>query len=300
MIKAFEPAPPKHFKTPKYTGVFLSLLSMFVLASMFVVWEQIPKENEGPLLQVKVMSTLKQCMKGISPSFEKEMGVGVHFTYSADDKIVEEILSHDEEDSPFDLYIFQEPDNFANSSLKDQCVEKIPLVFIPPEHPTNSTDGSILVSANLSNRTQSVSLNGTLSENQPVHCGVPQGSILGPLLFLIYINDMNKALKKCKVYHFADDTNLLFSDPDPIQIRKIMNKELKLLLEWLCANRLSLNVAKTEFIIFCPPRMNPKERIFLELKRTKIFESPKIKYLGLILDSRLTWKFHIAELTKKT
>ena len=151
----------------------------------------------------------------------------------------------------------------------------------------------------LSNRTQSVSLNGTLSENQPVHCGVPQGSILGPLLFLIYINDMNKALKKCKVYHFADDTNLLFSDPDPIQIRKIMNKELKLLFEWLCANRLSLNVAKTEFIIFRPPRMNPKDRIVLELNRTKIFESPKIKYLGLILDSRLTWKFHIAELTKK-
>ena len=158
MIKAFEPAPSKHFKTPKYTGVFLSLLSMFVLASMFVVWEQIPKENEGPLLQVKVISTLKQCMEGISPSFEKEMGVSVHFTYSADDKIVEEILSPDEEGSPFDLYIFQEPDNLTNSSLRDQCVERIPLVFIPPEHPANSTDGSILVSANLSNRTQNPTL----------------------------------------------------------------------------------------------------------------------------------------------
>ena len=56
---------------------------------MFVVWEQIPKENEGPLLQVKVISTLKQCMEGISPSFEKEMGVSVDLTYSADDKIVE-------------------------------------------------------------------------------------------------------------------------------------------------------------------------------------------------------------------
>ena len=144
-----------------------------------------------------------------------------------------------------------------------------------------------------------MTLDGSLSEKLPVHCGVPQGSILGPLLFLIYINDMNQALNECKVYHFADDTNLLFSDPDPKQIKKVMNKELKLLYEWLCANRLSLNVAKTEFIIFRPIRTDLEDRIVLELNNTKIFESTKIKYLGLILDSRLSWKFHISELTKK-
>ena len=90
-----------------------------------------------------------------------------------------------------------------------------------------------------------------------------------------------------------------FSDPDPKQIKKVMNKELKLLYEWLCANRLSLNVAKTEFIIFRPIRTDLEDRIVLELNNTKIFESTKIKYLGLILDSRLSWKFHISELTKK-
>ena len=78
-----------------------------------------------------------------------------------------------------------------------------------------------------------------------------------------------------------------------------MNKELKLLYEWLCANRLSLNVAKTEFIIFRPIRTDLEDRIVLELNNTKIFESTKIKYLGLILDSRLSWKFHISESTKK-
>ena len=122
---------------------------------MFVVWEQIPKENEGPLLQVKVISTLKQWKELVH--LEKEMGVSVHFTYSADDKIVEEILSPDEKSS-FDLYIFQEPDNLTNSSLRDQCVERIPIAFIPPEHPANSTVGSILVSANLSSRTQNPTL----------------------------------------------------------------------------------------------------------------------------------------------
>ena len=110
---------------------------------------------------------------------------------------------------------------------------------------------------------------------------------------------MNKALKKCKVFHFADDTNLLYSNPDPKKIKKVMDKELKLLYDWLCANRLSLNVAKTEFIIFRPPRVNLEDRIVLKLNRTKIYESTKIKYLGLILDSRLSWKFHISELSKK-
>ena len=78
-----------------------------------------------------------------------------------------------------------------------------------------------------------------------------------------------------------------------------MNKELKLLFEWLCANRLSLNVGKTEFIIFRPPKMSLKDRIVLTLNKSKIYESRKIKYLGLIIDDRLTWKFHINELCKK-
>ena len=77
-----------------------------------------------------------------------------------------------------------------------------------------------------------------------------------------------------------------------------MNKELSLLSDWLCVNRLSLNVAKTEFIIFRPPK-NKSDCITLNLNNTNIHESRKIKYLGLIIDDRLTWKFHINELSKK-
>ena len=151
----------------------------------------------------------------------------------------------------------------------------------------------------LNNRFQQVSLNGQTSDSNPVTCGVPQGSILGPLLFLIYINDMNTAIKNSTVYHFADDTNLLYSHKNPTTLKKIMNKDLKSLYEWLCANRLSLNVGKTEFMIFRPPRKSLPDRIVLTLNRTKIFESSRIKYLGLILDSKLTWKDHINELSKK-
>ena len=78
-----------------------------------------------------------------------------------------------------------------------------------------------------------------------------------------------------------------------------MNKELELLFDWLCANRLSLNVGKTEFIIFRPPKMKLENRVVLTLNHKQIFESRKIKYLGLLMDDRLTWKFHINELCKK-
>ena len=110
---------------------------------------------------------------------------------------------------------------------------------------------------------------------------------------------MHKALKESTVYHFDDDTNLLFSHKYPNVIRKTMNKELKLLFDWLCANKLSLNVGKTEFIIFRPPKMKLQKRITLTLNRTEIYEYRKIKYLGLLIDDRLTWKFHINELCKK-
>ncbi len=151
----------------------------------------------------------------------------------------------------------------------------------------------------LSNRKQSVKLDGVHSKNENISCGVPQGSILGPLLFIIYINDMHCAVKSSKIHHFADDTNLLFSSKNPSEITKTLNTDLQLLFEWLCANRLSLNVSKTEFIIFRPPKKTLNERIVLKLNGTKLYESTKIKYLGLIMDPKLRWNHHINELNKK-
>jgi hypothetical protein len=110
---------------------------------------------------------------------------------------------------------------------------------------------------------------------------------------------MNKALENCLTHHFADDTNLLYAHKDPKTLKNVVNKDLARLFQWLCANRLSLNVAKTEFLIFKPPRRPLPERIVLSLNNKKIFESFKMKYLGLILDSRLTFRAHINELSKK-
>ena len=83
----------------------------------------------------------------------------------------------------------------------------------------------------LSDRKQFVSIGGINSSNLPITCGVPQGSILGPLLFIIYINDMHDAIQFSKVHHFADDTNLLFSHKNLKILRKRVNMDLKLLFD---------------------------------------------------------------------
>ena len=151
----------------------------------------------------------------------------------------------------------------------------------------------------LSNRKQRVKINSQFSPYADISCGVPQGSILGPLLFLIYINDMKNSTKHSIVHHFADDTNLLCSERCEKLLKRKLNEDLKLIYTWLCANRLSLNVDKTEFIVFRPPRQKLDCRFTLKLNQKTLFESTKIKYLGMILDSSLSWKHHIFELRKK-
>ena len=95
-----------------------------------------------------------------------------------------------------------------------------------------------------------VSINGYDFNLADVKFGVPQGSVLGPLLFLIYINDLNQALKFCKVHHFADDTNLIHFSKSVYRPKKYVSLDLKNLTYWLNANRISLNVKKTELVIF--------------------------------------------------
>ena len=127
---------------------------------------------------------------------------------------------------------------------------------------------------------------------------MPQGSVLGPLLFLIYINDLPNISKVLQFYLFADDTNIYYEAESINKLEKVINKELKKLYTWLIVNRLSLNIAKTNFLVFHPYNKPVNQRITLKIHKNAISEKDQIKYLGVILDSTLTWKAHIEKICK--
>ena len=153
--------------------------------------------------------------------------------------------------------------------------------------------------AYLNKRKQFVTINGENSELRELSCGVPEGSVLGPLLFLIYISDLPNISNKLDIFLFADDTNIYYENESFKELEKIVNKELKNLYLWLSINRLALNIEKTNFLIFHPFNKPLKYNVTLKIHKRAILEKQNIKYLGIIIDSTLSWKAHLSNLSKK-
>ena len=151
----------------------------------------------------------------------------------------------------------------------------------------------------LSNRNQYVSINGYESGLAAINCGVPQGFVLGSLLFLLYINDLNQAIKFCKVHHFADDTNLLCLTNSIKKMNKLVNADLKHLFNWLNANKISLNVKKTEMIIFKSKQKKLEGDLKIKLCGKRLYPTESVKYLGVKIDANLTWQHHVNDLSIK-
>ena len=107
------------------------------------------------------------------------------------------------------------------------------------------------VKSYFSERKQFVEFNNVRSSPQAISCGVPQGSILSPLFFILYLNDLKNASILDAIL-FADDTNLFISHNDPVYLINTLNRELNKLSTWFAANRLSLNLSRTKFMVFKP------------------------------------------------
>jgi len=132
-----------------------------------------------------------------------------------------------------------------------------------------------------------------------VSCGVPQGSILGPLLFLIYVNDLPKIINKISTpIIFADDTSILFTHANPIDLSKNINTVFKTLNKWLRANELSLNFNKTNFVHFTTKR-GMSVNLKIDYNNNFITSSTHTKFLGITMNNTLSWNNNIDSIMKK-
>ena len=153
----------------------------------------------------------------------------------------------------------------------------------------------------LTDRTQRCQLNGMLSDQRGITCGIPQGSILGPLLFIIYINDLPNCLEQATPRMFADDTSLTAVGKTLNEAEEIANKDLNNVKAWLSSNKLSLNIAKTEYILIgSRPKISsidvqPTVKIDTRpIKRVKC-----TKLLGVEIDEHLKWEKHVDHIASK-
>ena len=142
----------------------------------------------------------------------------------------------------------------------------------------------------LSNRTFQVKIGKTLSDAGKLSCGVPQGSILGPLLFLLYINDMPQALS-CDLLLYADDSCIIYQHKVVKEIEKVLNKNFSDLCDWFLDNKLSIHFGddKTKCILFASKnKVKKASPLNIKYKDTIIKQHSKVKYLGCILDESLS------------
>ena len=142
-----------------------------------------------------------------------------------------------------------------------------------------------------------VNVNGINSKTRTVNIGVPQGSTLGPLLFLLYINDMKNCSEKLKFIQFADDTTLSFSHKCIMQLKNILIMETVKVINWLTANKLIVNLSKTHTMLFTKKHGNFS--LQLNINNNVIEEKSETSFLGVIIDNKLTWKHHVTHTSAK-
>ena len=150
----------------------------------------------------------------------------------------------------------------------------------------------------LSQRKQYVLYNGNKSCEQIISCGVPQGSILGPVLFLLYINDLPNISEKLFTILYADDSNIFLVGKNAEVLIRTLNNEMYKLINWLNANQLCLNIDKTQYMFFSL-RKHISCNLHVTMNNQNIKRVDCVKFLGIYIDSQLSWHNHINYIKSK-
>ena len=146
----------------------------------------------------------------------------------------------------------------------------------------------------LENRTQKTLANGTLSTSKLVTCGVPQGSVLGPLFFILYVNDVQHAVKGAKLQLYADDTVIHVADKDPLVAVTKLQPSLDQFSKWCKGNKLTLNASKTKLMVFgTRSKVKKAKDLVVKVDNTPLQIVPTYKYLGITLDSTLSFNCQV-------
>ena len=157
-----------------------------------------------------------------------------------------------------------------------------------------------LMKSYLLNRKQTMYVNRVYSGQKNITTGVPQGSVLGPLLFLIYVNDIQTADPGCSMRLFADDTNVFIHDKNCMNLTIKASQTISNLQKWFNINKLTLHLGKTNYTVFhCKRDHNKCCPDHFYVNQTKICRASSVKYLGVLIDEDLSWKDHIQDLTNK-
>jgi hypothetical protein len=154
----------------------------------------------------------------------------------------------------------------------------------------------------LNNRQQVCCLDACSSDPLTIDCGVPQGSILGPLLFILYVNDLPQCFSECQVNIYADDTAFYIAKRTVTEINEALQTELDQVHNWLCANKLSLHVGKTASMLLCSHQKRrhlQNQHISLDVHNEQIGQVEGLKYLGVHIDQHLNFNQHIDDVCKK-
>ena len=151
----------------------------------------------------------------------------------------------------------------------------------------------------LTNRSQYTVVGNNSSEIRNISCGVPQGSVLGPLLFLIYVNDLPRCLNRSLVRLFADDTGLHMYDTNFKNLIDTAKLEIQHFFDWCICNNLTINYDKTSFILFHSRNKKiPVDFNNITVNNIHISRVASAKYLGIYFDECLSWKFHVNHVCK--